>query len=132
MSSVWRLGNRNLRDLYLGEEHVGMLIDPELAVLIVRTMNGEIAELGVLDPECDAPSDPARVTDADLEPNGGGQVSGSCATEGDPWRQVVAAPTPDSPKPAQERSGPCRYPECECDSDVPCGVTSPTWAEERP
>lgn len=40
MSGVWRLGNRNPRNLYRGEEHVGMLIEPELAAKIVETLNG--------------------------------------------------------------------------------------------
>lgn len=40
MTGPWRLGNRNPNNLYRGEQHVGMLIDPELAKAIVTTMNG--------------------------------------------------------------------------------------------
>jgi hypothetical protein len=38
---LWRLGNRNPRNRYRGEEHVGMLIEPDLAAKVVETMNGD-------------------------------------------------------------------------------------------
>jgi hypothetical protein len=40
-SDAWRLGNRNPRNVYLGETHVGMLIERELAAKVVETMNGD-------------------------------------------------------------------------------------------
>ena len=40
MTGPWRLGNRNPNNLYRGEQHEGMLIDPGHAEAIVAAMNG--------------------------------------------------------------------------------------------
>jgi hypothetical protein len=48
-------------------------------------------------------------------------LSASVATQGPP---VGGSGRPEG---VETLSGPCRYPECECDTDSPCGVTALTF-----
>ncbi len=64
----WRLGNRNPRNLYLGETHVGMLIEPELAAQIVAVMNAardraDLAEMVRVLVEEQLPTEPNTLAD---------------------------------------------------------------------
>jgi hypothetical protein len=38
---LWRLGDSNRRNVYVGNEHVGVFFNPELADEVVRRMNAE-------------------------------------------------------------------------------------------